>query len=132
MKQSQEIAIASQYHARAALSVEAHNQQIDSDMLPLWGSFLDEKYYPAMSAAQRGHMYLWGIIYLTQADNHYFQYQSGFMEEEAWQAQFETLKRVVRSPDSPVFPVLEKSQTQYRESFVALINGIARETDNQP
>jgi hypothetical protein len=131
MKQSQEIAIAAQYHDRAALAVDAFNQQIDSGMLPLWGTFLDEKHYPTMSVEQRGHLYLWGTIYLTQADNHYFQYQSGFMEEEAWQAQYGTLKRVVRNPRSPVLPVLEKAQTQFRASFVVLINQIAKESDDQ-
>lgn len=130
MKQSQDIAIASQYHDRAALSVEAHNQQIEGGILPVWGGFLAEEYFPKMSAEDRGRMYLWGVIYLTQADNHYYQYQSGFMEEEAWQAQLATLKRVVQSPTSPIFPVMKRSETQYRASFVALIDQIVQETDD--
>jgi len=132
MKQSQEIAIASQYHDRAALAVEAYNQQIDSGILTVWGSFLDEKLYPSMSMEDRGRMYLWATIYLIQADNHYFQYQSGFMEEEAWQAQLATLTRVMRSPTSPAPAALDRSETQYRASFVALVDQIVQDTGDQP
>ena len=132
MKQSQEIAIAAQYHDRAALSVDAHNQQIEGGVLAVWGQFLDEERFPNLSMDDRGRMYLWGMIYLTQADNHYFQYQSGFMEEEAWHAQLATLKRVVRSPASPIPTVLSESRTQYRASFLALIDQIAQEADDRP
>lgn len=132
MKQSQEIAIASQYHDRAALSVEAYNQQIEGGVLTAWGSFLDENLYPSLSVEDRGRMYLWGTIYLTQVDNHYFQYQSGFMQEEAWQAQLATLKRVMRASNSPGPAAYRNSATQYRASFVALVDQIIQETGDQP
>ena len=141
MKQSQEIAIASQYHDRAALAVENFNAQLESGNLVLWGKFtgkigdFDERsgdlanLTSDWTAEEWGRFYLSGVTYLTQADNHFFQYQSGFMEDEAWQAQRATLRRVLRNSNSPPRVALVSSRSQYRSSFLALADKLIEEND---
>ena len=118
MKQFQEIAIAAQYHNRAALAVDNYNAQLESGILRFWGLFGGQDAPTELSADDLGRFYIAGITYLMQADNHFFQYQSGFMEEEAWQAQHATRKRVLSSPASPVRVALSSSLAPLRKSFI--------------
>ena len=81
MRQSQEIALAEQYQARAEATMELLLTHIEADFvgpLPLRAGLSDQ-----MTAADI-NTYLWLWI---QMDNHYFQYQRGFLDEESWQAQ---------------------------------------------
>ncbi len=54
MKQSQDIAIAAQYHDSAALSVDAQNQQFEGGILSPWGQFLDDELFPELSVEDQG------------------------------------------------------------------------------
>ena len=97
MKQSQEIAVAAQYQERANTSVmfwvESKN---DETSKIFWGrgfqSFLESTEYPdgtagwakEMTVSDIGFVYLNAQSLLTQIDNHYLQYRSGFLNEESW------------------------------------------------
>jgi len=127
MKQSQEIAIASQYHNRAAMAVEYFSTQFEPDNLPNWGRATGREPTPDMSIEQLGRRWLHGASYLIMADNHYYQYQSGFLEDEAWQAQRDTLKRNLSNPGSPVHYVLDSPNATYRASFLELCEELIAE-----
>ena len=129
MKQSQEIAIASHYHEHAALAIEVHNEQLASGNLALWGSFAGSNAPPELSAEDLGRYYLYGLIYLTQVDNHYFQYQSGFLDEQLWQAQYAFLKNVLASPNSPARVAWPSARYQFRAPFIELTEQIIKEAD---
>jgi hypothetical protein len=130
MMQSQEIAIATQYHNRAAVAVENYNAQLESGLLRFWGQMAGNGGPPGMSVEDKGRLYLSGMAYLVQVDNHYFQYQSGFLDEEAWQAQYLTLKNALGRPESPVRTALS-SGAGLRASFIAPCHQIIEENASQ-
>ena len=82
LKQSQEIALATQYQSRTEAVQSLVLAHIESD------------YVPFIPALRRGvddgvpvgdiHTVHWLWI---QMDNHYYQYQSGFLDEQSWAAQ---------------------------------------------
>ncbi len=136
MKQSQEIAIAAQYHDRTALAVENNNVQIESGILHLWGALsgkVDDRdlaaYMAEFTPEQWGRYYLFSINTTMQMDNHFFQYQSGFMEEEVWQAHRAFLKRLLRNPSFPVSLALSANSTPYRASFLELCDQLIAELE---
>ena len=127
LKQSQEIAIGTQYHQRAALAVENFNAQLESGDLRVWGMISGLEITPDRSVEDAGRSHLMGVTYLIMADNHFFQYQSGFTDEESWQTQRALLKSVMGSTLSPPRAVLEKSGYPFRPSFVELCNTVIEE-----
>ena len=128
MRQAQEIAIASQYHDRAALAVEYFSTQFEPDNLPNWGRASGREPTRDMSIEELGRRFLHGASYLIIADNHYYQYQAGFLEEESWQAQRQTLKRNLANPESAPRFALDSVKTRYRASFLELCEELIAET----
>ena len=92
LKQSHEIALAAQYHARAALSIENFNAEMESGDLAFWGRRVKRNVDDEQSVEDRGRESLRTIKYMLIVDNHYYQYRAGFLEEEMWQAQLTGLK----------------------------------------
>jgi hypothetical protein len=131
LKQSQEIAIASQYHERAALAVENFNGQLESGDLRIWGGISRLEITSDRSAEDAGRFYLMGVAYLTMADNHYFQYQSGFMDEESWQTQRQLLKMVLGTSASAPGYILQSNLHSFRPSFVELTNVLGDELHSE-
>ena len=131
LKQSQEIAIASQYHQRAALAVDNFGAQLESGDLRFWGLVSGLEITPDRSAEDAGRFYLTGIAYLTMADNHYYQYQAGFMDEESWQTQRRLLKSIVNRPESPPGFILQNNTHSFRPSFVELTNILIEENRSE-
>ncbi len=83
LKQSQQIALATQYQARAEATHQltlAHIEAGYVSPVPALRAGLSEN----VSAADINTL-LWLWI---QLDNHYYQYQAGFLDEQAWQAQW--------------------------------------------
>ncbi len=80
MKQSQQIALADQYQARAEAAQDMYMSLQESGMSLLSiAKPIDE-----MSPAERHtaeNVSRWGW---TQYDNHYYQYSLGFLDEESW------------------------------------------------
>ena len=77
MKQSHEIALASQYQARAEAALSLFETHIEAKytMPPFLNKVTDTFTVQDIAQAQ----WQW-----TALDNHYFQYQKGFLEEDAW------------------------------------------------
>ncbi len=89
LKQSHEIALATQYQSRAEATQNLHLAAIEADWIaPI--PALRNQVNDDMSARDI-NMYLWLWI---QFDNHYYQYQSGFMDESAWQAQLRNIREL--------------------------------------
>jgi hypothetical protein len=95
MKQSQEIAIAAQYHERAALAVENFHAITESGRAGIATSTCPVEPTADLSTEDIGHECLRALAYLVMADNHLYQYESGFMDESAWQAQRALLKGIL-------------------------------------
>jgi hypothetical protein len=129
LKQSQDIAIAAQYHERAALAVEYFSAQFDRSTLPNWGRVTGRQPTDEVPIEELGIRWLHGATYLTMADNHYYQYQAGFLEDESWQAHRRTLKENLANPNSPVHVALGTANTPYRAAFLALCDELAREVE---
>ena len=80
MKQSQEIALAEQYQARAEAAQAMYLSVLESGVS--WESLdvpMQEKSPDERNLAIALSQWSW-----TQYDNHYFQYKAGFLDEESW------------------------------------------------
>jgi hypothetical protein len=88
MRQSQEIAIADQFQSRTQTVLSFLETQMEVGYVPNvpgWRDRVSNKEILADDIHTR--QWLW-----VNYDNHYFQYQAGFMEESAWQAQLNGLQ----------------------------------------
>ena len=114
LKQSQEIAIATQYQARAAATQELSLAHIEAGYLTrvpeLRAGLSDDVTAEDINTA----LWLW-----IQMDNHFYQYQSGFLSEDAWQAQQRNAKGVYS--DCAMRFVYEWRKNGLRAEFVALV-----------
>jgi len=131
LKQSQEIAIASQYHERAALAVEMYGLQMESGDLKNWGKIAGRNPATDRSIEDLGRFYLTGRIFLAMADNHYYQFQSGFLDDESWQGQRLAIKRALANPASPFRYVFLRNPDSLRESFVDFCNELIAEIKSE-
>jgi len=85
LKQGHEIALATQYQARAEATQNLHLAGFEPDWtIPA----LRNKVSDDVSARDI-NLWLWFWI---QMDNHYYQYQAGFLEESAWRAQLKNIE----------------------------------------
>jgi len=131
LKQSQDIAIATQYHQRTALAVEVFNAQLESGDLAFWGKASGRKLTEQLPYEKLGQRWLTGAVYLAVADNHYYQYQSGFLEEESWQPQRLTLRLNLANPESAIHYALRSVIGPYRASFLALCDELIAEAESE-
>jgi len=129
MKQSQDIAIASQYHARAALSVQNFNAEMESGDLKFWGSRDQWNVDNDLSIEDRGRAALRAATYLTIVDNNYYQYEAGFLEEDLWQNQLNGLKNQLRV-NGRLRQMTRARMNLYRPSFLNLANDILDDLDS--
>lgn len=115
LKQSQDIALATQYQARAEATMNLALAHIEADYtvrIPSLQAGLSDEV-----SARDINTYLWLWIAM---DNHYYQYQAGFLEEEAWQAQLRNTKGIFA--DCAMRFVYEWRRAGLRSDFVALID----------
>ena len=125
LKQSQDIAIATQYQARAEATQALTLAHLEADYLPP---------IPALRAGigeeasiRDVHTQLWLWI---QFDNHYYQYQAGFLDEDAWQAQWRNTQEIYRQCHLRF--VWDWRKNGLRSEFVALIDSIEDPCDTIP
>lgn len=138
MKQTQEIAIAEQYQARAIfgadhLSAFAENETLLGTMVKdieiayesseLGDSFVKD--YEMFGAEYVTLEIIMASKGLVTMDNYYFQYQQGFMEEEAWAAFRYRFKKSFEE-DYYRYAFLGDPQ-QWRKSFQDLCNELLDE-----
>jgi hypothetical protein len=114
LKQSHEIALATQYQSRAEATQNLHLASIEADWIaPI--PALRNQVSDSMSARDI-NVFLWLWI---QFDNHYYQYQSGFLEESAWQAQVRNIKELYSHCNARF--VYEWRKKGLRSEFVELV-----------
>jgi hypothetical protein len=128
LKQSQDIAIASQYHARAALSVQHFSAEMESGDLKFWGSRDRWKADNDLSIEDRGRAVLRSAAYLIMVDNHYYQYEAGFLEEDVWQNQLNGLKRQLRI-NGRLRSMIRARKILVQPSFLNLANELLDDMD---
>ena len=142
LRQSQEIAIAAQYQARldaasghytAILQSDAGLRVIGADLLAeIASAEAAPPEFKAWAASQPveelAFRAIGGTILLKSHDNVYFQYQSGFLSEEAWEALRMQLKVALDDPRTWCRAVFEKNPDVWRASYQELI----REMLDQP
>ncbi len=141
LKQSQEIALAAQYQARldaasghyiAILQSDAGLRIIGADILadiktkkdtpPEFKAWAESQ--PVEELAFRA---IGAIIFLKSHDNLYFQYQSGFLSEEAWRALRLQFKTGLDDPRTWSRAVYEERPGVWRESYRELIQELLDE-----
>ncbi|HSR88687.1 MAG TPA: hypothetical protein VLL07_07005 [Pontiella sp.] len=138
LKQSQEIAIAAQYQARldaasghytAILQSDAGLRVIGSDVLA--DMLADETMPPEIKAWAQSQPVedlafraVAATLFLKSHDNVYFQYQSGFLSEEAWNALRKQLQTGLDEPRSWCRAVYEDNPAIWRESYRDLIESM--------
>ena len=136
MKQDREIALAGQSHDRAAAAVEFWNGHYESAfLLSVYGkplidiASLQKAYGPDASAEQLGVMYVHIKLVLTNLDNHHYQYESGFYDEETWSSFQEQLRSFLDTSAMARY-VIANEGGQYRKSFhdlcLAILDDVRR------
>ena len=115
LKQSQDIALATQYQARAETTMNlslAHIEAGYTTRIPSLRAGLSDE----VSAEDiNTNLWLWIAM-----DNHHYQYQAGFLSEEAWQAQLRNTKGIFA--DCPMRFVYEWRKAGLRSEFVSLVD----------
>jgi glutathione S-transferase len=112
MKQTQEIAVASQFQARSTEFQALSRTGVEANWTyPPLRPFISEQFSAAdISAA----VWSWAGF-----DNHHFQYQSGFLSEEAWNAQLSAQQQIYSN--CYLRFVYEFSKGRMRKSVVDLV-----------
>jgi hypothetical protein len=146
LKQSHEIALAAQYQARADTWISVLAAYVQSDValrvqggrarnLPVpegvdqvkWKQWFDNT-----PVEEIGFQHLSASIYLRALDNNYFQYQSGFLQQEAWLAYRMGLVQTLSREMSFVRLAFLRDKDQTRPAFRAEIERAIAEIDGTP
>ena len=117
MKQSHEIALAAQYQARAETVMNLHQTLIEADKTPRIAALRNGLSESVTASDINEHLWLWIAM-----DNHYFQYQSGFLNEDFWQAQLRTIKGLYSTCDLRF--VWKWRKIGLRSDFVNLVESL--------
>lgn len=143
LKQSQDIAIAAQYQARldaasghytAILQSDPGLRVIGKDLLEAMAA--DKEVAPEIYAWAAGQpveelafRVIGAIVLLKSQDNVFFQYQAGFLSEEAWIALREQLKVNLMDPTNWSRGVYEENPAVWRKSYQELIEELIQEIE---
>ncbi len=142
LRQAYQIAITAEYQERVSAVIDIYNTQIESEIAlsvvgqPLYeivrSADFPDKYrhlYEAYNVEQLGYLSTNSLISLTNFDNLYFQYQSGFLSDESWQAFRYRLLRVLESPITRL--AFEEDPNWYRDSYRRLCSELIAEIDSR-
>ena len=142
MRQSQEIAIADQYQDRADAALEWYLARIQNDTaMAITANRISDNANstsssPAIKAALESDgpeivafRYLEYRSNLTMFDNYHFQYERGFLTEDAWRAYRVRLKGVLTTPVTAA--MYRQQTTHWRQSFQDLCTQILAEIDTE-
>ena len=123
LKQSQEIAIAGQYQERYSVAMDFFNTGRQDDWLAELMGLNELEIHPEITAIApvstpteigRAVMFMQQIIVIY--DNQHFQFEAGFMTDEAWRQQESVYKTIVTMPEYHHF-MLEHTE-RFRPSFL--------------
>jgi len=145
LKQSQDIAIAAQYQSRYESAVETSRANLQSDTVLTWignGVAGNIQADPETSdeikawaldqpVEELAVLLLSSQINLKTLDNLYFQYQSGFLSDEAWLVFRAELKsQFALGPPASIIRILYEANPEYlRASFRIFLDEMAAEVD---
>lgn len=123
MKQSQEIAVATQYQERTAITIETISARSQmASIVEVIGSRLVEDFQPyvtgELSVTELGQMYFAARLSLAAFDNAHFQWQSGYLSDEGWDMQQRTLRSFLQT--EPMARLIVEERDLYRQSFALL------------
>ena len=140
LRQAQRIAVAAQYQERAALVVDIYNTQIESETaLSVLGPPVAEAMesgrfsgevrtqFEDYTAEQLAFEVISSSIALATYDNLHFQYQSGFISDESWQAFRVRLRQNLEWPITHA--VFTEDKGIYRASFRDLCDELIAEIE---
>ena len=139
LKQSQDIAVASQYQARFDSTVELMGAFLGSstamsvigqDVLRTVESSNKvpadlKNWFTEQPVEELAYRAISAFVFLKVLDNHYYQYQSGFLSEEAWAAFRTEGDQNLNDPFRFESLILEMNPDVWRRSFRQLISEIA-------
>jgi hypothetical protein len=118
MKQSQEIALANQYQARAEAAQDMFMTMQESGIsMSSMRKPLSEKTPQEVVAAY--NIASWGW---TQYDNHFYQYNAGFLDDESWEGLSLRIRDLYGNCD--VRNIWESGRQYYRSSFVEYVESL--------
>ena len=138
LKQSQEIAIAAQYQERANTAIEYYLAHMSEPAVSERGRrMIEGGYYDAYPTTIQEFIsnrspevialdYLRFRTTMNIQDNNFFQYESGFMSEESWQAQLARFRKLFSNELFVETYRMEKEE--YRKSFQELCDSILAES----
>jgi len=127
MKQSQDIAIAAQYQSRADTAVEWYVSRMESDkLLSTTAGWISNQDYSADPVTVRldsssedseslAIRYLSYRANFTMYDNYHFQFEQGFLTEEAWNPLRVRLKATIA--DEITAEMFRQQANQWRKGF---------------
>jgi hypothetical protein len=144
LRQSQKIALAAQYQARTESGREYFYQSLASDyrindaaeLVESWewpDGFLsaDEiRWLDGHTAAESGEAAYWAVINLYGFDNYYFQFQSGYLSEEAWLGLQTRLRQLLQDDPYARYMIVVTGQ-EFRESFVTMSKSLIADVDRK-
>jgi len=140
LNQSQDIAIATQYQERAAAAVEYNGSQMynalaiaekGADILEFASSAEAspelKSFVKGRSLESIGMWFYENRVFFTMIDNFHYQYTSGFMEEESWDAFKRELRKEMAKES--VVSYYNHYALSLRASFEALCEEILKEIE---
>ena len=141
LRQSQEIAIASQYQERASTAVEYYSSQMQNEQA------ITDQAEKISAAVRSGHaspairslietqspesIGLWFYqkrVFFVMLDNFHFQYRSGFMAEESWDAFRRELRDELSNDATAAY--YRDYGSNFRSSFEELCDQILKEIES--
>ncbi len=138
LRQSQEIAIASQYQERASTAVEYYSSQMQNERATtdraeeIAAAVSSGKASPALqslienrSPESVGIWFYRHRVFFVMLDNFHFQYRSGFMAEESWDAFRRQLRDELSNDATAAY--YRDYGSNFRESFEELCDQILQE-----
>ena len=117
LKQSQEIALANQYQARAEATQQLSLTHLEAGYVPFTPELRRGVENGASTEDVQTMLWLW-----IQMDNHYYQYQNGFLEEDAWQAQLNNVREMYSF--CPLRFVYDWRKAGLRKAFVDVVEAM--------
>jgi hypothetical protein len=117
LKQGQDIALATQYQARAEATHNLTLAHLEADYVPRVPALRAGLSEEVSAADINTYLWLW-----IQMDNHYYQYQAGFLSEETWQAQLRNTQGIYA--DCAMRFVYDWRRQGLRRQFVELVESL--------
>ncbi len=142
LRQSQEIAIASQYQERASTAVDYFSSQMQNERAlvskaeeisaavrsgmasPALRVFIENR-----SPESVGMWFYQRRVFFVMLDNFHYQYRSGFMAEESWDAFRRQLRAELEDAENAAY--YRDYGANFRESFEELCNQILHEIESE-